>query len=316
MKRVILLSLLFVVLIPLALAPDSVVSESCRGVSSLDAHGATACQIDSAAAVKTKLLSDQVEKMNELISESTIGEAPPVEDGAEYFKLFRYLFTGFLLLIIGLVGYKFMTAGHDPEQREEAKKNFKYILISGILVLLLPIIVIETYDLSSALTTAVKDQSSLKHGIEFIGYPDYVKADIVENLDNINLRLERLATLESHAPFYLMAGRAYVTSMYARHLIILVLVSFAPVILILFIFGPTKEYGKLLVYLFGLELILPIINIITLHFALGFVEGDLSLPILSSALLVTVGMHIILILATVLKASMTIINQIRYQERD
>jgi hypothetical protein len=308
LKYVFLIVLFLGLFIP-SVSAETIVSDLCNDVDPFDYTKLMECQIDSYLSTSNRVLSDQVDQISDEIISSTTGEILDVSESAKYFALFSYVFVGLLVLITALTGYSYIMNSDNPTKRNEAKRTFTFIIISGVIVILLPIAIVETYNASTALNLAVKSQSRLSGGDDIFNMPSFVDSDG----DGIEQSADRFSKLYSNAPLFVKAGRAYTISMNARHLLVLLLISLAPMILLGFIYSPTKEYGKLLAYLFVLELFYPVVSIIVLHFSLVMSGDEVNMVIVSSALILAVVFHIILILATIFKASVTVVNQIRYQ---
>ncbi len=317
-KKYILLSMLSIILF--SLAPfnsasnngGSVVSEECGSLSPYDYHGLMECQIASYTGAGSAFYKDQATFYHEQIINVTRGSEIDVSKTAQYFGFFRYLFVGFLILFTILNGYSFMTSQGDPMKREQATKTFKYIIVAGVLLALLPILLSTIYNLSSAITQVVLDQSKLSLSPENIplSLPNFEDPGEI----GADQEVATFSNYHKQIPSFITASRVYIISMSARHILVLLLLSISPLILLGYVYLPLRSYASLLTGLLILELIYPAIAIIVLHFSLVLSGSELNYLLLSSALWVCVLFHAILLIAIMLKATMHVIMQIRYSE--
>jgi hypothetical protein len=305
---------MLIFLLPVTFAETTgVVSKTCASTSAYDYAGITECQLDSYAMSGNKLFADQMQSLEEEVYDSVKAQNFDLLKTVKYFGIFQYLFFGLLVLITILIGYQFMVSADNPQKREECKRSFKFIIFSGVLLVALPLIIVETYNFSDALNAMVMSNSNIPSDLTSFKnmFPTFDSSKA-----GLEGSVEKLSKLYVNVPLFATIAKAYILSMNARNLLLLFLISTSPIILLLFISSLTREYGKLMIYLFALELIYPVACILTIHFSLVLSGVPVKMMILSSALMLSVAFHIILILATIIKASVTVVNQIRLQEVD
>jgi hypothetical protein len=310
MKKLIFI-IMFALFIPAVFAEVSIFG-NCDTVTPYDYQGIMECQLGSYATAGNKVMSDQLIELNSQILQATVGkyDAADTSDISDYYALFQYLFAGLLVIVTSFTGYQYMISNDDPAKRDECKRTFKFIIFSGILLVALPLIMSQIYALSSGLNEFVSDMSGIEEGADD---PFEMESYLSVSETGLDETVGRFSQLYAQVPLFVASARAYIASTNARNILVLLLISMAPLILLLFSHPLTREYGKLMAYLFVLEVFLPIANIIILHFSM-MLSGELNLMMLSSALMLCVAFHLILILATILKASVTAVNQIRLHE--
>ncbi len=295
-----LVFLLFVVLLMvLESGQAGTISQECKDVTPYDYPAIMECEIGSYAASGSTFYQTQIDYYLQAILQATRGTDIDLAESSNYYAFFRFLFVGLLVLVTVLTGYSFMISSGDPIKREEAKKTFKYILLVGVLVAFLPIILALGYNLSTAVTSIALNLSTVNEEtfarIPLFGDPGEEGAD---------QEVARFSEYHAQIPSFVFAANAYIISMNGRHLLLLLLISISPLILLLYIYSPLRSYGKLLAYLLGIELIYPALAILGLHFALSLGGNQINFLLLTSALLLCVLLHAILLAATILKASM------------
>ena len=316
MRRLGILLAFLVMLVPIA-AQDigDIIDDRCKDVSAFDYAALTTCQVSSTTNSMTTILFKKMDVLVKQIIEST--KTNPNFDRSEsyeYFDIFQKIFAMFIVLILTLTGFQFIISNDDPIRRSECKRRFKLILFSGALLILLPLAMDYSLSVQQKVYSIVLDETVM--GGE--GLKDYIDLDDLKpsSGDDVTTDIQKLADIETQLPLLEVSTNAYVVSMNARDIIVLLLMALSPIGLLLFIFEPTKSFGKLFAYLFLVEICIPICNIIVIHYSIVLSgKGEpLELFMLSSSLLLSVVFHAALVLATVFKASVSVVNKVSVTE--
>ena len=292
-------------------AEAQVVASECGDVSPYEYDALLACQISSYAAAGNLLYDGQVNLYKDQIINVTRSDDIKVSEINLYYNLFKFIFVGLLILITVLTGYKFMTAD-EPIKREEAKKTFKYIVLSGVMVALLPIILSLVYNLSTDLTKVTFSLSSFPKSVGDFHTSNFSNP----GLSGVSQEVTRLSQYNANIPYFAAAAKSYVIAMNARHMLVLLLLSLAPMILFFYIYAPLNSYGKLLTYLLVSELFYPVLCVIVLHFAFILANDPIDYLMLSGGLFLCMIIQVILLSAALFKASMHFITHIKYSEEE
>lgn len=306
MKKIILLLVLLIV--PLAWGAALPISPECASVTSLDYNKQARCELDTSLLMKNKLMIDETDTLIKDVLTATVNYEVDSLMAADFYSFFKYLFWSLYLGVLVYTGYLYISSAAFPEKRSKAAKQLRNILIIGVLIVALPLIILTTNDLANDLSLDIKEKA--------INDEDYFSFNSLtpQTSSGFEGNIERNALLESGSSFFIFSAKTYLVSMNLRHILLLFLISISPLILLLFYALPTQEYGKFFVYIFFIEQFLPVANMIVFKFSQILAPGEsgniemetAKLKILSSALILCVILHIVLIGLSLLKAVINI----------
>ena len=307
--------LLIILLIPLAWAIQT--STECEGVTSLDYNKQARCQLDTNLLMENKLMIDESDRLITDIKSATVDYEVQTLLAADFYIFFKYLFWALYLGVLVYTGYLYMSSAAFPEKRNKAAKQLRNILVIGILIVALPLIIYTTNDLANDVSLTIENEA-----IQDDGY--FTFNSITPHASGFDGNIERNAQLDSSTSFFISASKAYLASMNLRHILLLFLISIAPLVLLMFYALPTQEYGKFFVYIFFIEQFLPVANMIVFKFSQILAPGEsgnvemeaAKLKILSAALILCVLLHVVLVGLSLLKAvfNIKILSELRRTE--
>ncbi|MFH1683174.1 MAG: hypothetical protein ABIA37_05255 [Candidatus Woesearchaeota archaeon] len=316
MKKIILL--LVLLMLPLVLGAAMPISPECKSVTSLDYNKQVRCELDTTILMENKLMIDQTDNLiGDVLTATTEYEIDSLL-AADFYSFFKYLFWALYTGVLVYTGYLYMSSAAFPEKRSKAGKQLKNILIIGVLIVALPLIILTTNDLANDVSLDIKDKA--------ISDEDYFTFNSLtpQASSGFDGDIERNSLLESRSSFFIFSAKSYLVSMNLRHILLLFLISISPLILLLFYALPTQEYGKFFVYVFFIEQFIPVANMIIFKFSQILAPGEsgnieletAKLKLLSSALILCVLLHIVLIGLSLLKAviNIKVLAQIRSAE--
>ncbi len=290
--------LIVLLLVPNVFADVDVLGVDCEGAFSLDPQAQAKCELETRYIYEAQVLIDQ----NDLIMEQTqvvtseYGQTFP--DVEEIRLAVLYVAESLLLLVLLYGGYLWIISAADPEQRHYAKKiliNLFYMIVFVNAAFFLFDIAL---DFSNSVVAYIADDA-----------PEFFDAKPWEELTstytgdlNLDDAFERYNIIQSPSRVLYFTGWSYVLLMQLRNILILALYIIAPLVLVLLLFVPTREYGKLLLILFLVEVFLPVIFFIIFKGASLLFSGtsiEYNFILICSALFCAALLHVLLVFAAV-----------------
>jgi len=308
MKLIPLITLLLLIL-PIAL---SLSSTECTNVEALNYAKQARCDLDTVILSEINTMTKTNDVMIKEVFDATGRQEITTGQAQELFNFFYYIFWALFVLGVTYTGYLFMLNSASPAKRLAAKKQLKNIFIIGILIVALPLIIHETNSLSNNLSTYIYDETINEDYFTFDSFTP-------ESGTGLEQDIEIKGTLEATTSFFQSGAMAYLVSANARNIILLTLISLSPIILLLFFFIPTQEYGKMLAALFFIEYFIPSVYMGIFSFAETIAGTGSTLEIeaqkivvLSSALIFATILHLAIVAIAVLKS----VHSSRMEVRD
>ncbi len=306
MKKLIFLLLIALLIVPLAQA--SVIGKSCSGGKTFDIESQEQCHQETNFNIWAHTLADSSKFLMESVKASTTGYKDITEDTNAFNDIkssVKNIASLIILLAITYAGTLYIVSGTDPKKRFGAKKQliaFVYMIIFANIAFYLAGMV---YDVSVGATWVVESDNT----------QDFMNADPWQDLidseesgddaDYVQSAYNKFSSLAVATPILLISGWAYVLLMYLRNMLVILLTVFAPLIVVLFFFQPTKAFGKVLAILYVVELFLPVLFFPVFAVADKILGGDyiMDIGIMASALAVAVVLHLVLVGVAIMRSS-------------
>ncbi len=314
MKKLLLITMLLVMIIPTVSAQSAFIPSTCTGVTAFEYEKLTECQ-NHAEIMRENFILNQAN--TDLITEieTSTGQLRNVisntdESGFKELKgLVSVLVTSLLTIIVLYTGYLFISSSSFPEKREQAKRQLKNLAIIAVILVTLGFTVGLSISISNSFISAMQYKLSKDNSLEiFKGVGD----SVIQGY-SYDESLGFNAQLKASSTGFTTAARAYLTSLQARNLLLTTLIILAPLIVILYYWQPTQEFGKFFTILFIIELFVPALFMLMLvgGAALTSQPGANSLPsytILTAALYLSAIFHAALVLLAIVKSAMDIMR--------
>jgi len=202
-------------------------------------------------------------------------------------SIITYILSLFYGLILMFIGFKFMFSGYSPEQRDNAKRNLRNIIIMIVLIQSSYILYCAGLELSGALTGAIFKMIDPHFFLFTIdGIPNVFLQFILEFPYIINLVLTLIILA-------------------LRYILVICGVALFPIGIFCYLIEPLQSYGKLILN------ILLVIAIIPFFYAIIFLASSMlvGLPVFAEMKIVLVMASFVLInFGTLIALSFVIIN--------
>ncbi|RLE38100.1 hypothetical protein DRJ17_05000 [Candidatus Woesearchaeota archaeon] len=286
---------------------DQVISDECENIKPGEYDKQVICELETYILSANKVIQDNTNNMMEEVIKSTSFEISIDEKVKNAHYLIFAIAGAVMVLFLVLTGHMYIVSAANPEKREKAKRQLKNIMIILIIAgALMPIISVIN-DLGN--TTNVMFAQTYKIDEDF--FTNVTFESEVTDPGTYSGNLEKFGYMISYSPPFIKAARWYLMSMEARNVILIFLIVIAPFILIMFYFEPMKEFGKVFAYLFLIELFLPAIFMLVLHFTSGNLNEFARMNRITAALYFCVAIHAILVLVAILKAGVSAIQDMK-----
>ena len=313
MNKIILL-LVLLVMIPAAFAGESFhMPSTCDGLDAFEHDRTIKCE-SHVELIKENFIMDS-ENAN-LINQTKISmtEINKIPLNNETFRKIRALVTSisflFLVILVLYTGYLFISSSAFPEKREHAKRQLKNIVILAIVWASLGFIVSVSLVLSHNINTVFLNLHQDEGGFQIQHFYTGKVKDFKAEYEG---SLLRNSYLQSISPAFKFAARSNLVSLQSRNIILVALIALAPLVILLFYFRPTQEFGKFFFTLYVIELFMPMILMLTLIASkiispgvVGLESQLTTMNILTAALLVSAALHMFFVLLAVLKSSIAV----------
>ena len=265
--------LIILVFLPGVFVGADVLGVDCQGAFSLDPQAQAKCELETRYIYEAQIFIDQ----NDLIMNQTQIVTERYNQGLpaaiQHLGDIVLVVANFLLVLVLVYGgYIWIISAADPEQRHYAKKiltNFFFMIIFVNAAFFFFAIALDVSSSSIQLIKADTDT--------------FFEAQPWENLTNsyagqLNLTqsFERYNTIQSPSKVLFATGWSYVLLMHLRNIIILTVYVISPLVLVLLLFVPTRDYGKFLLVLFLVEVFVPILFFIIFRVAALLLEGSVD----------------------------------------
>jgi hypothetical protein len=318
--------LMFLFAAPFALSADEpaggIISPYCGTTNAYSLVDQVKCEAHTNLLGEISILSESSKNLMADIKKSD-GFAVELDKSTDIFK-FTSMFAGMLLAFMATyTGYMYISSAGFPEKREKAQEQLKNIVFAAVFVVALMPFITLTGDLGQATTNMFYEK--------YINQPEFddlttldTFADVEENggEDKYLNSLNRYGYLTSTNSYFTTSANMYLISLHGRKVALMFLVAIAPLALLLYFFEPTKEFGKLFLYLYFIELFIPIVFILVLRFASILAPADVEaakqmtkMTILTASLFFAVFLHAAIVLAAIGKSVFNVIVERRIMAR-
>lgn len=214
-----------------------------------------------------------------------------------------FIASGLILFVFTYSGLMWIVSSTSPKQREKAKKYLTASFYMILFVVAASYLTDLAHDLSNGSVVALSSSSDTFFDASpwyDIANKDYGGSD---HISNFQVRYNKL---ESISPVFIFIGWIYLILMYLRNMLIVLFTVLAPLIIIMFFYPPTRSYGKFILALYLIELLIPIVFYPVFAIAAGMFSGvseTTQITIMAAALAVASILHVLLLVVGVMKAS-------------
>lgn len=199
------------------------------------------------------------------------------------------LFYGILLLI---VGFRFLLAGHSPEQREKAKRDLANTILMMVFVQMSFFLYELILEVISAMSTVIFNQ---------------IRADFflvtMDNIGNVGLELVLIIP-------YILTIIVTLIFLVLRYICVGIGVVFFALGIFFYFVGPLKQYGRLILNYLFVIMALPFIYAIVFLASSKFLElevfANMKIVVMIGAFTLVNIMTVFLILFVIFKAANTL----------
>jgi hypothetical protein len=260
MKRITLILLFIVILMPFAYALNlDDEPEECEDTEFYRPSTWMGCGLAKMYQNAVDFLIMPLEQITEVFGELMTLEVDIATLGPYWAKI-NYIASALIVLMIIYTGYLWMFSAIDTEKRRIVKQqtiDLLYVIFFINLSLIFGWLLLET---TNSLLAYVW-RSFLNQSIS-----DFTVREIIVNgASTFILMLLYLIVL-------LIIGIPFFIKIITRHLVVMILICMLPIIIILYYFTPTKQYGKKLIEILVINSVFPFIWMLV--FAMGKVVVD------------------------------------------
>lgn len=301
----ILIALAMFLLIPLVKAED-ILGQDCEEAYLFEPGSEMKCEVETKFNLWTNLFVDGNDFIMEGVKESTKGYRDVSVDNPEIKEIkndMLLIANALAVLVITYAGYIYIISATDPKKRDQARRQ----LTGGIYMLIFLnagfFIANLGYDLGTDIASYLESDTE-----EFFSETPWIDLKNEHPGNDVEATYDKFSSLAVVSPVLMISGWGYTSLMYLRNMIILLLLALAPLIVVLFFFEPTKPYGVILALLYGIELFLPVIFFPMFKVAGLMFSGNhrLDILIMSSALIVGILLHLLIVGVAMIKAAGTL----------
>ncbi|MEA2037411.1 MAG: hypothetical protein U9O94_07920 [Nanoarchaeota archaeon] len=266
-KLILLLVTLLVIPLSFALSLDEE-PEECQDVEFIRPSTWMGCGLAKMYQNAVGFLITPVEQITEAFGELMIIQID-ISTLGPYWAKINYVASAFIVLMIIYAGYMWMFSAIDAEKRKIAKQqtiDLIYVIIFVNLSLIFGWLLIE---ITNSIVTYVW-RAFLNQQIS-----DLTVTEIILN------GASTFILMFLYVIVFILIGIPFFIKIISRHLVVMILICLLPIIILLYYFTPTKQFGKKLIEVLIINSVFPFVWMLV--FAMGKVAvnviQDLFLPV-------------------------------------